>query len=75
MPSGMATYVGVRFFRSRIVNGFIVHLRFSLLPWFIKKSCTRRIRDFFFLGGMFPTGHVCDGPCEGARAYGAPGGL
>lgn len=67
--------IAVRFFCFRTGSGVIGHLRFSLLPCFIKKSCTRRIRDFFFLGGRFPTGHVCDGPYEGARAYGAPGGF
>lgn len=73
--SKVTTYIAVRFFCFRTGSGVIGHLRFSLLPCFIKKSCTRRIRDFFFLGGRFPTGHVCDGPYEGARAYGAPGGL
>lgn len=55
IPSVM-TYVGVRFFVCRIGNSSIVHLRFSLLPCFIMKSCARRIMDFFLLGGRFPTG-------------------
>lgn len=69
--SEVTTYIYGRFQCFRIGTGFIFHLRFSLFPCFIKKSCTRRIKDFFFLGGRFPTGHVCDGPYEGARAYGA----
>ena len=56
--SEVTTYIGVRFYRSRIGTGFIFHLRFSLLPCFIRKSCTRRIVDFFFSGGSFPTGDI-----------------
>ena len=72
---GLMTYIYGRFPLFRIGAGLMFHLRFSLFPCFIKKSCTRRIRDFFFLGGRFPTGHIWDGPCDGTRAYGAPGRL
>lgn len=74
MPEVM-TYIGGRFFVCQTGHGSIVHLRFSLLPCFIKKSCTRRIMDFFLLGGRFPTGDGWAGPYEGAGVYGLPAEL
>ena len=66
------TYIRACFFRCRIVHVSIIHLSLSLLPCFIKKSCARRIMDFF-LGGRFPTGDGWDGPYKGVGAYGLPG--